>query len=222
MGKNNTCSIKPMIGQNFGKWLVLSELPTRTKWGSVVYACICDCGNKRAVKGSELRRGATRSCGCLAKELLSARAKLTFTTHGQTCGRKQSGAYKSWCTMKRRCLDTNFKDYPRYGGTGVMVCNRWLDSFENFYEDMGDRPKGMSLDRRDNLGNYEPGNCRWVNHFTQMNNTQKNRLVTINGETMSVSEWARAFGIPRARISARINGLGWSPEKALFAEIYRD
>lgn len=222
MGKNNTCSIKPMVGLHFGRWHVVKQLPKRTGTGTVIYECVCECGTRREVNGVRLRTGESKSCGCLMRELTGARARALFTTHGHTRNKSCSGAYKSWTTMRRRCLDKKFKDYARYGGKGITVCNRWRDSFETFFKDMGDRPKGMTLDRKNPKGNYEPANCRWANHRTQMNNTQKNRFLTLNGQTMTVAQWGEVLGIPRARINARLNTLGWSVERALLDNAAND
>jgi len=116
--------------------------------------------------------------------------------------------------MRRRCLDKNFKDYPNYGGRGIEVCERW-NSFENFLADMGKRPPGMTLDRIDNDGDYEPGNCRWASHRTQMNNTRKNRFLTYGGKTASLSDWARHVGITPTCLSMRLRVLHWPLAKAL-------
>lgn len=110
----------------------------------------------------------------------------------------------AWKDMKRRCLNSRTPNFPRYGGRGIKVCESWL-KFENFISDMGIRPDGMSLERKDNNGNYEPGNCIWADRFAQMRNTRRNRYVEYRGERLTVSEWSRRFGVPREFIRDRMD-----------------
>jgi hypothetical protein len=122
--------------------------------------------------------------------------------------------YQTWFTMRRRCYETGFKDFASYGGRGILVCERW-NSFQNFFDDMGARPSGKTLDRKNNNGNYDPTNCRWASHEIQMNNTRRNRYLTYGGETMSLSQWARYVGISPACLSARLRLLHWPLGRAL-------
>jgi hypothetical protein len=116
--------------------------------------------------------------------------------------------------MRRRCADPNFKDYKYYGGAGIVVCERW-NVFANFLEDMGERPSGKTIERLDMKGPYCKENCKWANHLQQMNNTSRNRVITHNGKTMTVAQWARYLDVPRARLSARLNALKLPLDKAL-------
>ena len=125
-------------------------------------------------------------------------------------------ASQTWRCMKRRCYNSNHPDYWHYGARGIRVCERWM-VFSNFVEDMGDAPPGMSLDRINNDGNYEPGNCRWATRHEQIRNTRQNRLITMNGETMIASDWAALLGIERSIIFHRVRR-GW-PEKFLLAPV---
>jgi hypothetical protein len=132
--------------------------------------------------------------------------------HGFASRGKQDATYKSWVSMHHRCKETS-QDFPNYGARGISVCARW-DLFENFLADMGERPDGMSLDRINNDGNYEPGNCRWITHAGQCNNRRSTHLVTFNGETRSLSEWSRHLGMSKHGIQLRLRK-GWTLEQAL-------
>ncbi len=157
-----------IVGLKFGRLLVESFAGIKHKM--TTWLCVCDCGNKCVTTVTKLKSGHTSSCGCLQKELISIRAK----THG--CSTLPE--YKAWKGMKTRCYNTNRKSYKDYGGRGIKVCDRWLESFENFYEDMGEKPtQKHSLDRVDNDGNYEPGNCRWATIKEQMYNRRLTKQV---------------------------------------------
>lgn len=171
-----------------------------------MWECVCDCGNKSIANGGNLKRGTSRSCGCFAGELwLKSR-----TTHG----RSKSREHKAWCRMKVRCYSRAFIEYHRYGGRGISVCDRWLHSFENFFEDMGLCPPDMSLDRINNNGNYEPGNCRWATTVQQLNNTSRSRHIEHAGRKLTLSEWSKEIGIGVSTLWARINS-GWDASRAL-------
>lgn len=143
----------------------------------IYWLCQCDCGSQVTVRGSSLRRGTTRSCGCLQREvssrvLVSLHEAGLWTTHGHTRGRRKSRTYRSWASMIARVTNPSNDRFQDYGGRGITVCNRWR-AFENFLDDMGERPDGMSLDRIDNDGNYEPGNCRWATPRQQQRNSRR-------------------------------------------------
>ena len=153
---------KPMnlIGQRFGRLLVVG-LGNPTKSGQKTWLCNCTCGGAKEIRHGDLRTGKSSSCGCNHKEMLQSRSKI----HGMS----RKPIYNSWLSMKARCLNPSSTDFASYGGRGIKICKEWL-VFENFYADMGDRPNGMSLDRINNSGDYEPNNCRWADNFTQANN----------------------------------------------------
>lgn len=122
--------------------------------------------------------------------------------------------HDAWAAMKARCMNPKSHYYHRYGGRGIVICERWLNSFANFLADMGPRPEGTSLDRIDNNGNYEPGNCRWATQKEQMRNMSRNRSVTAFGETRLMCEWEEIAGLTSGSVSNRLRN-GWSPERAV-------
>lgn len=193
------CRVKKVnIGDRFGRLTVVSVDHTDRATHRTWFLCKCDCGNLKTIVSYSLTQGNTQSCGCLQKEKAS-KAKLT---HGKTSTKE----YRAYRHMKYRCLDTKDKDYHNYGGRGITICERWLESFENFYEDMGDAPSPVhQIDRIDVNGNYEPENCRWATLKQQQNNKRTNKHIIYQGETKTVSEWADYFGISSRIIHQRIS-----------------
>lgn len=154
-----------LISERFGRLLVVREGNRRGY--KRYWVCMCDCGNETEVYQNSLKNGDTKSCGCYNKDKASARR----TTHGMST----SKIYRVWAGMIKRCTNPNDSHYIDYGGRGIKVCDRWLDSFENFYEDMGERPEGFTLDRVNNDKNYSPENCRWVTKEEQVRNQRKKK-----------------------------------------------
>lgn len=151
--------IEDFTGKKIGSLQVLS-LERKRKNGYAVWKCLCDCGNICYKKSTYLK--SHPSCGCVGKKNMIEKNK----KHGMV----NSKEYNSWQSAKQRCTNKNNKDYKDYGGKGIKMCNEWLGSFEQFFEDMGERPVGCTLDRIDRNSNYEPSNCRWANIFTQNHN----------------------------------------------------
>jgi hypothetical protein len=184
-----------LTGQKYQRLTVIKFVEL-SKYGAI-WECKCDCGNIKNVKSGDLRSGNTNSCGCYMKD----RIKETNTKHKATENGIITGTYRSWRTMKARCYQKSTINYKEYGGRGIEVCERWRNSFENFLEDMGERPEGYSIERKDFNGNYEPSNCCWIPFNHQSKNTRSNKYVILNGEKMIQSEASRLLNIPQRTIS---------------------
>lgn len=187
-------------GRVFGMLLVVGRAerrPPHRQW-----LCKCDCGNTLIARSSDLTKGHCQSCGCRRGGVRHGHART-----------KPSPEYMAWRSMKSRCFSPSNSNYPRYGGRGIRVCERW-QAFENFLADMGARPKGKTLERRNNNGNYELSNCYWATPKQQSNNTRKTLFLEFNGERKSLGTWAEEKGISLKNLRNRIK-YGWPAEKAL-------
>lgn len=190
-----------LTGHVFGKLTVVERVPS-TKHHTM-WRCVCACSRETIVGSDMLRGGKTRSCGCLKNE----------PAHNKTHGMAGTPEYGAWANMRSRCINTGDKAYANYGGRGIRVCDRWMDSFENFLSDMGKRPSAQhSLDRIDNDGPYSPENCRWATRGKQQNNRRNTKFITYGGETKAVAEWAAITGISDETLRNRIR-LGYSDER---------
>ena len=176
-------------GQTFGRLTVVEAAASRGN--RTAWKCQCSCGKSVVVRWYNLQSGTTRSCGCLLAELNHRR----LTTHGATTNGKRSATYQSWCDARARCNDPRDPGWPNYGGRGIRFCDRWND-FANFLADMGEMPRGMSIERLNNDLGYEPRNCLWIPRSAQAKNKQASRYVTICGQRLLIRDACAVHGIP--------------------------
>ena len=196
-----------LTGQKFGRLTVVGY--SHTKNGNSYWHCVCECGNVTIVYGRDLKNGNTKSCGCLSREITRERV----FKHGQ----RHSRLYHIWRDMKKRCCNPHSHDYQCYGGRGITVCDEWKTDFQAFYNwamANGYR-EDLTIDRIDVNGGYNPLNCRWATMKEQCNNRTSNRLLTYNGLTITMAEWAQKANIPYRVVKDRINRCGWSVDRAL-------
>lgn len=186
---------RDLTGLRFDRWVVIKNSGRKSKSGSVLWRCRCDCGAFGIVRTDQLNCGASKSCGCKSRD--------DHTSHGHTrlqnnsiFGSRITPTYRSWSSMVSRCENPKNPDYKRYGGAGIKVCKRWI-RFENFLEDMGNRPNGRTLNRKNNLKGYSKANCSWATSKEQANNRRTNRIIEIGGKKMTVSQWCETVGVSR-------------------------
>jgi len=209
-------STPPAIGSVFTYLAVIGErfIVNKNNINYSFIPVICKCGKKITVKMTSLQNGRKKSCGCLLKEISSARWK---TQNGLS----KTKEYRAWRGMINRCYDPGYSLFHRYGGRGIVVCERWLLSFDNFLFDMGQCPVDKnSLDRYpNNDGNYEPANCRWATDSEQANNRSTCQYFTINGISKTLNEWCLMYNISYKLVHNRIFKSKWDIIKALTAPI---
>jgi hypothetical protein len=188
---------RDITGVRFGRLTPISvSYSPDARW-----LCQCDCGNRKDIAARNLFNGRTRSCGCLHVE--------NHTTHGYS----NRPEYACWKNLIARCTRPNLSSWAGYGGRGIRVCDEWRKSFEAFHRDMGDRPgAGFQIDRIDNDGDYEPGNCRWVTLTQQLRNKRTSRLVEWDGRRVTVAEAAELSGLAQPLIHGRLKR-GCPPER---------
>jgi hypothetical protein len=193
--------------RRFGKLTVLSRA-TGMVANHRSWLCVCDCGETVTHRANRLLSGHVKSCGCF---------KGTSEAVPHTHGMSKSAEYRTWRHMINRCYREKDREYPQYGGRGIKVCDQWRQSFEAFFADMGHRPSaGHSIDRIDNNGNYEPGNCRWATRAEQCRNRRSNVLIEHDGQRKTVIEWSESTGLSYMTIYKR-HKRGITPEMGLFA-----
>lgn len=196
---SNHGNLKNEIGNIYGRLTVI-EMDENSKSNRIHWICVCSCSKLSSVAGDKLRSGHSKSCGCLVTEVTTKR---NFKHGHKTRGKKHKN-YSTWLNMRDRCNNPNNKYYHNYGFRGIKVCERW-DKFENFLADMGKKPEGLSLDRRENNGHYCPENCRWSTREDQMNNTRVNHIIEIEGEKYTIAQLARKLGVKYMMLFSRID-----------------
>ena len=201
-----------LAGQRFGMLIAQESVGYRP--GGTVWKCVCDCGRTTEAYSQNLRRGRTMSCGCYRVTAIS----MSLTRHGHARKGAVTSEHRIWRAMIDRCWNPHNKSFRYYGALGVQVCERWLRSFENFLADMGERPRGTSLDRVDNDRGYEPDNCRWATPTTQVRNSRRTDLNVVavclirhmKRRGASCAAIGHAFGISRSQVSKISKRLRWN------------
>lgn len=204
-----------LIGLSFGRLTVISRDEAKrgidpNSW----WVCKCDCGTSKSIIGQQLKSGGTLSCGCYRKEFAKSRVDNGTSAVKRTHGMTKTPEHRTWGSMIQRCENKKHQAFSNYGGRGIKVCQQWRDSFQQFFIDMGNRPKGTSLDRINVNGDYEPSNCRWATDIQQKNNRRDNRYIKWEGETYTLSNLAKKHGITYNILSKRL-AAGWDIENAL-------
>lgn len=199
-----------LIGQRFGRLAVVERAKVQSSKAEdhhAYWVCVCDCGKSSVVRGSDLRNGNIKSCGCYAVD--------KSTKHGL----RNDPVYSLWNNIKERCYNQNNHKYPDYGGRGIAMYPQWRDSVDAFFKYVSALPcygeKGYSINRIDNDGNYEPGNVKWSTDKEQANNKRNNHLLTYNGETKTIAQWAEEIGMNPYTLYNRILTYHWTVERAL-------
>lgn len=198
-------------GRRFGRLIVVSEAPYQRGKGTY-WNCVCDCGGEKVARGVQLTRRNTTSCGC----------RLTDGSVRRIHGLSKTRIYDLWTQMIMRCENPNNKAYDRYGGRGIRVCKRWAEGdasktgFEYFLEDMGPKPRGLSLDRINVDGHYEPSNCRWATGTEQCRNKTNNARVEYEGGVYTWSELAEKGVVSPQLLRSRVVQWGWDLKEAMF------
>lgn len=197
-----------LSGRRFGRWTVIKETPNPKPGQQTRWHCRCDCGKEklRVMYGS-LIRGKSQSCGCLRMEGL---VKPDATVHSQ-----RNPAYRVWQSMKTRCFNVRHPSYHHYGERGITMCPEWAEDFDQFLKDMGSRPKGLSIERINNSGNYEPGNCQWGTAMEQAGNTRRNIVVQWKGMRCNLIDVARVEQVGYQSLSYRYQNKGMTIEDSV-------
>jgi len=196
-------------GDKYSRLTIIKEI--EKKQYNRQFLCKCDCGNETTVSSSQLLKGDAKSCGCLRREVTAQRNRKEKTTHGLS----KTRVYGIWERMLSRCSNSEDKNYCNYGARGIKVCDEWKD-VTIFYDwaISNGHQKGLTIERIDNDGNYEPNNCKWIPRKDQNKNRRMNRQITYKGETKNLTEWSKVTGINRKTLETRLKN-GWVVERAL-------
>lgn len=199
--------VRNLLGQRFGRLMVEERLPSIK--GHSHWRCTCDCGETTSPETNQLLSGKTQSCGCLQRE------RASLNQGGLTHGQHKTRVYTIYHAMKKRCENPKDHKFPRYGGRGIKICSEW-SSFELFlaWAIPAGYADNLSIERRNNDGNYCPENCYWATPTQQASNRSSSRLLTINGRTQTIAMWAREAGMPYHTIWGRLRK-GWTSEAAV-------
>ena len=205
--------MKDLTGQRFGRLVVIKpEYKKNRRW---YWLCKCDCGNEKIIRGSHIGK-ATKSCGCLSKELTIERNK-NHITHNMAHTR----IYGIWSGIKQRCENKNGTGFKHYGGRGIMMCKEWEKDFMSFYKwaIKNGYNDYLTIDRIDVNGNYEPSNCRWITKWEQSRNTRRSRYITYHGRTQILKDWCKELQLNYSTIQHRIKKMHYTPEQAFETKI---
>lgn len=195
--------IRELPNKKYGR-LTLEGLPFKEN-GLIWYLCRCDCGTLKKIVKVRIESGHIKSCGCLMKDYISPNK-----SHGMS----KTKIYHTYHDMISRCYNPKNKEYKNYGARGIAVCESWKEGFVNFYNDIGDQPQGMTLERINNNGGYKPDNCRWATRKEQLLNQRRNRNITYKGKTQPLSVWCEELGLLYFRTHGRLTKLGYSIPRA--------
>lgn len=208
--------MKDLTGQRFGRLTVMNYTGTylspkgskKAKW-----LCKCDCGKEIIVIGNNLRKGKTKSCGCLQREITINRS----TIHNMS----KSRIFHIWFAIKRRCTEKNYRAYNHYGGRGIKICDEWKNDFTTFYNwaIVNGYNDKLTIERIDVNGNYEPNNCKWATRIEQANNKRTNKHITYKEQTRTLKEWCNLLQLPYGTILYRINKRHDTPKQAFETKI---
>lgn len=209
----------------FGRLTVLGNPKTKNK--KTYWLCECECGTKKFIRADSLKGGSIQSCGCLHKEISKKQGRELYEKflkyadkHSIKHGLSQHRLYNIWENIKTRCYNSKSSFYCYYGARGIIMCDEWLNDFENFYKwsISNGYKNNLSIDRINNNGNYEPLNCRWVDKYIQANNKRNNRYYKIENQVKTLKQWAEFYKIDYKTVHARIKR-NWDIVKALTTPI---
>lgn len=202
-----------LVGNRYNHLTVIERSDNVGK-GTATWKCLCDCGNYTIVRSGNLKSGAVKSCGCL---LHTSKPTLKHNM-------SHTPLYQKWASIKRRCYTPSVKSYKDYGGRGIKMCEEWKNSFESFMQWalQSGYSDGLTIERKDNNGNYCPENCMWIPFNEQQKNRRMCQFISYKGETKTLTDWCKTFNIPYKRVHNRIHNLGWSFERAISEQTHTE
>jgi hypothetical protein len=198
-----------LTGQRYGRLVAISRAPNRGR--RTYWLFKCDCGNEKEIGIESVRSGSVESCKCLLKEVAGQQT----LKHGHAKGYTHSRTYRAWLHAKERCFNPNSEKYPWYGARGITMCEEWKNDFSAFLRDMGECPEGLTIDRIDPNGHYEPGNCRWATDPEQRRTRTDNVWVEHEGQRMILTDFAALMGVDYQNLQWHVHRMGRDPHKAV-------